>query len=205
MKPILYGAATCLLAISCDVLAQGRGGQGRGRQRGFDASRMLERFDANDDGKLTKEEVTSSRLWQRIVAADKDEDGVITEEEMSSLSSGRGGRSRGGDATWKFFAEKYDVDKDGKVTAAEYTRSKTTFARLDRDKDGVLSKQDWAGASEDRSRGGGRNRGSKTSAPEEGDAAPNFKLTFVSDAKRTVRLSDYVGKKPVALVFGSCT
>ena len=38
----------------------------------------------------------------------------------------------------------------------------------------------------------------------EGDPAPDFKLTS-PDGKRTVRLADWQGKRPVALVFGSYT
>ena len=37
-----------------------------------------------------------------------------------------------------------------------------------------------------------------------GDAAPDFELK-TADKKRTVRLSDFVGKRPVVLVFGSYT
>jgi len=209
MKTFSYGAAIGLLILCCDLYAQGRGGQGRGRQRGMNITRMLERFDANEDGKLTEAEVTIPRMWQRLVAADKDEDGVITKEEMETLSNrgNRGGRSRGGESVWKFLRDKYDNDKDGKITSAEYDRSKETFARLDRDKDGVLTKQDWADAGEDRARGGGRERGrgQKASGPEEGDRAPDFRLTLVGDPKQFVKLSDYAGKKPVALLFGSCT
>ena len=41
-------------------------------------------------------------------------------------------------------------------------------------------------------------------APKVGDVAPDFELTDVTGTK-TVRLSDYQGKKPVALIFGSFT
>lgn len=37
-----------------------------------------------------------------------------------------------------------------------------------------------------------------------GDAAPDFELK-TPDKKRTVRLSDFAGKRPVVLVFGSYT
>jgi len=42
------------------------------------------------------------------------------------------------------------------------------------------------------------------SAPNNGDAAPDFELTD-SEAASSVRLSEFTGKKPVALVFGSFT
>jgi hypothetical protein len=41
-------------------------------------------------------------------------------------------------------------------------------------------------------------------APRSGDVAPDFELSDVTGEHR-VRLSDYQGQKPVALVFGSFT
>jgi Ca2+-binding EF-hand superfamily protein len=41
-------------------------------------------------------------------------------------------------------AEKYDANRDGRVTAAEYTRSALSFERLDRDGDGALTPADFA-------------------------------------------------------------
>lgn len=45
---------------------------------------------------------------------------------------------------------------------------------------------------------------SNEKAPKAGDPAPDFTLTDVSGERR-VTLSDFQGKKPVALVFGSFT
>jgi hypothetical protein len=41
-------------------------------------------------------------------------------------------------------------------------------------------------------------------APKAGDIAPDFELRDV-DGDHPVRLSDYQGQKPVALIFGSFT
>jgi len=41
-------------------------------------------------------------------------------------------------------------------------------------------------------------------APKEGDVAPDFELRDVN-GENPVRLSDFRGKRPVALVFGSFT
>lgn len=41
-------------------------------------------------------------------------------------------------------------------------------------------------------------------APKQGDPAPDFELRDVDD-EHCVRLSDFQGHKPVALVFGSLT
>ncbi len=41
-------------------------------------------------------------------------------------------------------------------------------------------------------------------APEVGDAAPDFSLKTL-DGKETIRLSQFQGKQPVVLIFGSYT
>ena len=41
-------------------------------------------------------------------------------------------------------------------------------------------------------------------APRAGDLAPDFELSDI-DGEQSVRLSDFQGQKPVALVFGSFT
>jgi len=196
MTRYLLAAAGCLLLLG-DALAQRRGG----RQRGLNSARLLQRYDANEDGKLTEKEVPAA-MWRRLAQADKDKDGALTKSEMDAMST-RGGRRGGGETTWKFLLGKYDADKDGKVSAKEYTRDKEAFARFDRDKDGFLTAKDWQQSDEQSSRRRGGN--AKDGAPEEGDKAPDFTLTYVGDKKRKATLSEFVGKKPVALVFGSCT
>jgi peroxiredoxin len=44
----------------------------------------------------------------------------------------------------------------------------------------------------------------ETLAPQVGDVAPDFELRDVN-GENPVRLSDFQGRKPVALVFGSFT
>ena len=207
MTKLLQYAATGLLLIPCSLNAQRPGGDRRPGNRGINAERMLTRYDINKDGKLTEAEVSNQRMWQRIVSADKDKDGSITKQELESLGNGRGrgSRSRGGESAWKFLADKYDSNKDGRITTDEYQRDQDTFLRLDRNKDGALSADDWADSPDRNSRGESRDNRSRDKAPEWGDFAPDFELTFVKDAKKTARLSSYRGKKPVALIFGSCS
>ena len=42
-------------------------------------------------------------------------------------------------------------------------------------------------------------------APNVGDAAADFELPVLGDPERTVRLSSFRDKRPVALIFGSYT
>jgi EF hand len=44
-------------------------------------------FDANKDGKLSKDEVTDSRLQRLFDRADANHDGVVTEEELTALAA----------------------------------------------------------------------------------------------------------------------
>ena len=207
-KTLIYAAVGLLLMPSA-LTGQRPGGQRGGRSRVMDIDRMLTRYDANKDGKLTEAEVDNPRIWQRVITADKDKDGSLSKAELESMNknrggrSGRGGRGRGGDTAWKFLADKYDSDKDGRITTDEYQRDKNTFANLDRNKDGVLSLEDWT-SSEERA-GRERKDRSRGKAPEWGQLAPDFELTFVNNEKETAKLSSYVGNKPVALIFGSCT
>ena len=211
MSKLLPYAAIGLLLVPCNLVGQRPGGDRRPGNRSINADRMLTRYDINKDGKLTESEVSNQRMWQRIVRADKDEDGSLTKQELQSLGNdrGRSSRSRGGDSAWKFLADKYDTNKDGRITTDEYQRDQDTFLRLDRNKDGALSAEDWTDSSDSKSPGNNRsesrNNRSRNKAPEWGQFAPDFELTFVNDAKKTARLSSYRGKKPVALIFGSCS
>ena len=122
-------------------------------------------------------------------------------QRMRSQGNDHKRQQEGRDRAWRFLADKYDTDKDGRLTKDEYDRGEETFERLDRNKDGVLTADDWKGA-RGRRRPGSATRGE---APTVGKRAPDFELAYVKEPDRTVRLSSFVGKQPVALIFGSCT
>jgi hypothetical protein len=182
---------------------------------------------------------------------------------------------------WAWLAERYDADRDGVVTAKEFTGPKPFFTRLDRDGDGKLTRADldfkprasndprermldmvlgradrdrdgrispkeWqalfeqaagekgeltredlrrlllppAQAKGPPSKGGPPSGmpsrvtllhglftgeiGSLHEGPSLGDQAPDFTLR-TQDGKREVSLSEFRGKKPVVLIFGSFT
>jgi hypothetical protein len=140
------------------------------------------------------------------------------------------GRSRGGgqNATWKFLSKKYDKNKNGKITFKEYKRDKEKFGSMDQDGDGVLTKADFEGGGGrgrggrggrrggdrggnrgrggDRRRGGGRNGDQgRGEVAQVGKKAPDFDLPTIKNPKKTIKLSSFADKKPVALIFGSYT
>ena len=124
---------------------------------------------------------------------------------MADLLQAQGNRRGGGGRAeaFQFLAEKYDTNGDGKIDSKEYTRDKQTFKRLDQNKDGQLTVEDWQSRGGFRGRRGNARRIDK--APTKGQAAPDFELTQIQDAEKKLLLSSFAGKKPVALVFGSCT
>lgn len=103
---------------------------------------------------------------------------------------------------WQFLAARYDADHDGRITAAEYTRSARGFRQLDADGDGAVTLHDFdvrfdgvPRQDEEFVYGEG--------GPEVGDPAPEFALPATQGAE--LALASFRGKKPVVLVFGSFT
>ena len=133
--------------------------------------------------------------------------GLLILVHQTSAQQRQRGKQRGkrGPDVFKFLVEKYDKDKDGKLSREEYDRSAENFSRFDTNKDGELTAEDWSGGAGGKQPGGRRQRHGNTAAPKVGDQAPDFTLTYINDQSKTVQLSSFSGSKPVALLFGSCT
>ena len=130
----------------------------------------LERWDANKDGQISKDEFQGpDRLFERL---DANSDGVLTEAEAQEvpgwLREGEG-RMRAGHADpaerWKGMLERWDANKDGQISKEEFQGSDNAFDRLDANSDGVLTEaeaQETAG----RLGPGGSARGYVKASPE---------------------------------------
>ncbi|MEL6112291.1 MAG: hypothetical protein AAFR20_05755 [Pseudomonadota bacterium] len=70
---------------------RGRGGKGRG----FDADRMFDRADQNQDGEVSRAEFDATRK-DRIMRADQNADGRVTAEELKAFAKERRKDRRGG-------------------------------------------------------------------------------------------------------------
>lgn len=110
--------------------------RGRKKHRGRGAGRMMERFDANKDGKLTQDEINDTRKNQHA-KHDANKDGKLDLAEFK--------------VRWVEFTQprmvrgfqRIDTDGDAAITVEEYLKPfSTVVAKMDRNEDGVLDKND---------------------------------------------------------------
>ena len=136
-KTVLAVSAMAIAASATALAAE----RGHDRRSGKHFSmHMLERLDADGNGAVTLEEfLTSSN--DRFETADADDDGIVTEDEISKIVEERG--KRGG----MRFLERHDKDDDGKLSLEEATqlaldRAKRRFERAGADGDGFITAEE---------------------------------------------------------------
>jgi len=161
-------------------------GRGAGRPEGRpDPERMFKRFDSDEDGKLTVDEVPEGfkdRFAAMLKRAGKDEDGSINLNEFRRVArAGRGegdgpgprrgaGRGRfGGPPRPPAFFAKLDANDDHKLSKEEMTKIFELFDELDKNEDGLLDGPELLGAPGRRGPGGERPAfGRRGERPERG-------------------------------------
>jgi EF hand domain-containing protein len=101
---------------------------------------FVKAFDANGDGKVSKEEFLAKRPgFDKI---DGNHDGSVTSEEVKAMPAVQ---KHGG--TGQNFVAHFDADKDGKVTTAEYDAKRSTFFdKMDKNKDGMIDQSEFKAA-----------------------------------------------------------
>ena len=90
-----YGVLGAGMLAGGFALAQRPGGGSANGQAGDDTVTRMMEFDANKDGKLTREEVTDERLTRLFDRADADKDGTVTRAELTAIVAAEPAR-RGG-------------------------------------------------------------------------------------------------------------
>jgi hypothetical protein len=114
---------------------QGRGHRGMG-QHSWGMTRLMERFDTNDDAKLTQEELDGARK-KLLTTHDANKDGKLSlaEYEKLWLEVKRRKMVRSFQRT--------DKDGDASITLDEFLKPYSKFvARMDSNEDGVLDSED---------------------------------------------------------------
>ncbi len=118
-----FAGLTALSAVAFAHDGEKCGHEGKGRAGG-----MMQKADANKDGKVTLAEAVAAGQ-ARFDHKDANKDGAITKDE----AKGRGER----------LFERADANKDDKVTRAESEALvREGFTRFDKNKDGVLSQDE---------------------------------------------------------------
>ena len=147
------------------------GGPGRpdGRPGRPVAEMVIERFDVNGDGQITKEEVTTVTA-EKVKTFDANADGSLSLEEYKALWT---------DAMNERIVRSFqfhDPDGDAKVTLDEYSDNfDKMFARFDRNGDGTIAADEFGPP-----RGGDRPGGGPAWVPAVrawGRAAPAVRMT----------------------------
>ncbi|MDX2157532.1 MAG: hypothetical protein SFW09_13595 [Hyphomicrobiaceae bacterium] len=114
--------------------------------------RKLRRFDGNRDGKVAKDEMRAE-VARRFAELDLNSDGKIDDADLPPMMRGRnaiaeGGAGMGGKHGRRMMGgmgwlRQADANRDGTVTREEVdAMADRDFARLDRNKDGVIDQAD---------------------------------------------------------------
>jgi Ca2+-binding EF-hand superfamily protein len=135
---VIGAVALGATALAGASLADGKRGYHRGGHHGGPGrhERMIEQFDADQDGAITQVEIDQVRR-DRLAAFDQNNDGSLTLEEYQALWL---------DAMRERMVDRFqDLDDDGDaiVTVEEFVEPfGSMVGRLDRNGDGALSRDD---------------------------------------------------------------
>jgi Ca2+-binding EF-hand superfamily protein len=122
-----------------DFAGPGPMGMGFDGPGGRGPEALLDKFDTNKDGKISKAEIDAVQADQ-LKKYDKDGDGTLSLAEYQALFA-----DETHEAMVRTF-QGFDRDGDGKVTAAELNgRLDHLVQRLDRNNDGVIDQNELAG------------------------------------------------------------
>jgi EF hand len=183
-------------------------------QARYTSARLVARFDKNKDGRVTAEELGRPELFAIL---DRDGDGAITAADLDWSDESPYFRQLG---LAQQLIRRGDRNGDRKLSKDEWGK---LFDELAKDK-GMMDAEavrrvlfPVALPRTAKSGGGGGppkemlllgllsgELGSGAEGPRIETPAPNFTLQS-PDGKRSITLSDYRGKKPVVLIFGSFT
>lgn len=108
------------------------------------AEKIFDKLDADNDGNLSREEVTKARQ-NRMKGIDKDKDGYISADDLAAHKAERSAKHQ--ERRHARFVEHFDKNDDGRVSVEELQSYESgRFARADTDNDGKISREEWQAA-----------------------------------------------------------
>lgn len=130
LATLLVGAAYAqdpqAAPVQTQPTANAKAKPGKGQRN---LAKMLQRQDANSDGKLAREEWKGkAEGFDRL---DKDQDGFITRAELGEMGKQAGAKLR-----------KMDANNDGQVAREEWKGKARGFDKLDANGDGILTNEE---------------------------------------------------------------
>jgi Ca2+-binding EF-hand superfamily protein len=109
---------------------------------GGDADKHFKMMDTNGDGKVSRAE-HAAFAKQMFLKCDANHDGIVTAAEMDASAVAQGEKTSKHDKTSAEKIQMIDQNGDGQLTAAEHEAgTETLFAKMDKDGDGFLSKDE---------------------------------------------------------------
>lgn len=158
-------AAMVLAGLSTAALAD-RGGSDRMGMDGPFPLFDFAKIDANQDGKIMRDELEAFRV-ARLTEADTDKDGKLSPAELKAQVMQRAAE-RADDMVARMI-KRLDSDGDGMISGAEMAAGpapRDMFDRIDRDGDGAISQAEAEAARKFMARRMGRHHGQ--GGPEDG-------------------------------------
>jgi EF hand domain-containing protein len=157
-KTFLVSALTGVLLTSAAGVAIAQGGPG-GHHGMRGPGELFDKFDLNEDGAITREEMENARA-ARFSQADIDGDGLISAEEMQAKMAANI------EAHQKAIFERRDTNEDGFLSAEEMQggrggeRQGRFFDRADENDDGKVTREEAEAMREKMEERRGHRRGS---------------------------------------------
>lgn len=139
IRTIAAVAGMAVLAIGVAAASpQAKGKHAGQAKKGQGWEKFAATFDANKDGKVTKDELLAKKPG--FDHFDTNHDGFVTEDEINALPAAQK------NPNLKNWVAKFDTDGDHKVSAAEWDAKRTkAFETADKNHDGAIESSEVTG------------------------------------------------------------